>query len=75
LPFGTSEAVIKGLEQLRFKPAARNGKPLAVKMFFDYIITATYGEFDKASAKPKIIDKLPQFTRKPESRKTKGKVM
>lgn len=70
LPFGASEAVTKGLEQIRFQPATRNGKPIAVKMFFDYIITATYDEFDKNVTKPKVLEKPAAVY--PESQRASG---
>ena len=71
LPIGTSEAIAKGLEQLRFQPATARGKPVAVKLFFDYAIRATYDEFDKNVSKPKITDK-PEAVY-PESQRAEGR--
>lgn len=71
LPFGVTEAVIKGLGQLRFQPATRNGQPIAVKMFFDYIISTAYSEDDKNVSKPKIIEKPNAVY--PESQKAEGR--
>ena len=55
LPFGVSQAVTKDLQQLKFQPAKRDGKPIAVKMLFDYVVSAVYDERDKNVSKPKII--------------------
>ena len=71
LPFGITEAVTKGLQQLRFQPATRNGQPIAVKMFFDYIISVVYSEDDKNISKPKIIEKPAAVY--PESQKAEGR--
>lgn len=54
LPFGIEEAVKTGLQKLRFKPAKLMDKPVAVKMYFDYVVTAYYDERDKNVTKPKI---------------------
>ena len=71
LPFGITEAVTKGLQQLRFQPAKRNGQPIAVKMFFDYIISTVYSENDKNVSKPKIIEKPNAIY--PPSQKAEGR--
>lgn len=77
LPFGVTEAVTKGLGQLRFQPAKRDGQPIAVKMFFDYIISTAYSENDKNVSKPKIIEKPNAVyppSQKAEGRKDKVQV-
>lgn len=55
LPFGVTEAVSKALQQWRFQPAKRDGQPIAVKMFFEYKVSATYASNDSNVKKPKII--------------------
>lgn len=57
LPFGVSDAVMKGVQKIYFQPAKLNGKTIPVKMTFDYIITATYDEGDNNVEKPKILQK------------------
>ena len=57
LPFGVTEAVTKGLQQLKFQPATRNGQPIAVKMIFYYVFSLAYSEYDKNVSKAKIIEK------------------
>jgi TonB family protein len=54
LPFGVEDAVKSGLQKLRFTPAKLQDKPVTVKMFFDYTVTAVYDERDKNITKPKI---------------------
>ncbi len=70
LPFGVTEAIIKGLQQLRFQPAKRNGQPIAVKMFFDYIVSATYSGNDSNVKKPKLPPNPTRFI--PKVKKPKG---
>lgn len=75
LPFGVSEAVKTALEKLKFEPAKRDGKPIPVKMFFEYTITAVYSEYEKEVQKPKITDKpIPVYPEKYRAEKVKGKV-
>ena len=75
MSFGVTEAVTKNLESLRFQPAKRDGKPIAVKMFYDYVVTATYGETNKDVNKPKITDQpAAVYPEKYRSEKIKGKV-
>ena len=75
LPFGVTEAVKKDLESLRFQPAKRDGKPIAVKMFFDYIVAANYSESSKDVSKPKITAQpVAVYPDKYRNEKTKGKV-
>lgn len=74
LPFGVTEAVTKGLEQLKFQPATRNGQPIAVKMIFYYIVSVAYSENDKNVSKPKIVEKpgaVYPASQKAEGRKDK----
>lgn len=75
LGFGVTEAITKDLEALRFQPAKRDGKPIAVKLFFDYIVVATYSESSKDVGKPKITDQpAAVYPDKYRAEKTKGKV-
>lgn len=48
------EAVIKGLQELYFKPATVDEKGIPVKMFFEFTVSAVYSESDKNAGKPKI---------------------
>lgn len=57
LPHGVDEAVKTGIQNMRFKPAMREGKPVEAKMFIDYIVAAIYEHNDKNVKKPKFIDK------------------
>lgn len=75
LPHGVTESVTKSLEMLRFQPAQRDGKPIDVKMFFDYIVAATYSESDKNISKPKInAQPAAVYPEKQRAEKMKGKV-
>ena len=77
LPFGVTEAVTKGLQQWHFQPAKRINKPIAVKMFFDYIVSVAYSENDKNVSKPKITEKpaaIYPSSQKAEGRKDKVQV-
>lgn len=75
LPFGVEAAVVKGLQNLYFKPAKLHGQPVATPMDFDFIVTAVYGEDDKNVTKPKILEKpLPVYPAKYAAEKVKGKV-
>jgi TonB family protein len=75
LPHGVEPAVIKGLQNLYFKPAKLHGQPVAMPMDFDFIVTAVYGEDDKNVTKPKILEKpLPGYPAKYAAEKVKGKV-
>lgn len=76
LPNGVDEAVKTGLQKLRFKPAKYNDKPVAVKMYFDYVISAVYNETDKNVSKPKITSQPdPIYPAKYASEKLKGEVL
>lgn len=75
LPFGVTEAITKDLQVLRFRPAKNNGKPIAVKMFFDYVVAASYGESSKDVSKPKITAQpAAVYPDKYRAEKIKGKV-
>jgi TonB family protein len=75
LPFGVEAAVTKGLQTLYFKPAGKNGQPMAITMNFDFVVTAVYSESDKNVTKPKILDKpAPIYPSKYAAEKLKGKV-
>ena len=75
LPHGVSESVVKSLETLRFQPAKRNGKPIAVKMFFDFVVATTYAELDKNITKPKITSQpAAVYPENQRADKRKGKV-
>lgn len=75
LPHGVTEAITKSLQTIRFQPARHDGKPIAVKMFFDYVIAASYEELDPSVSKPKITEQpaavYPEMHR---AQKVKGKV-
>lgn len=75
LPHGVTEAVSRGLQQIRFKPASANGKPAAVKLLVEYIVTAVFDERDGNVAKPKITEKpAPAYPESARAEKIKGKV-
>jgi TonB family protein len=75
LPHGVEAAVIKGLQNLYFKPAKLNGQPVAIPMEFDFVVTAVYSEEDKNVTKPKILEKpAPVYPSKYAAEKLKGKV-
>jgi len=75
LAYGVSEMITKDLQRLNFQPARRNGKPVAVKMFFDYIVAATYDELDKSVTKPKITAQpAAVYPEQHRAGKVKGKV-
>ena len=75
LPFGVTESVTKQLGTLRFQPAKKDGKPVAVKMFFEYIVAAAYSELSKDVSKPKITSQpAAVYPDKYRAEKTKGKV-
>lgn len=75
LPNGVDEAVKTGLQNLRFKPAKFNDKPVAVKMRFDYVVSAVYDENDKNVSKPKITSQPePVYPAKYIGDKLKGEV-
>lgn len=76
LPFGVEEAVKMGLQKLRFTPAKLMDKPVAVKMYFDYLVTAVYEEDDKNVSKPKIISQpAPVYPAKYLAEKLKGEAL
>ena len=75
LPNGVTEAFTKAMQNFYFEPAKRNGKPVAVKMALDFIVTAEYDENDKNVTKAKIIDKpAPVYPPNQIAEKVKGKV-
>lgn len=75
LPDGITEAFTRALQTMYFLPAKRNGKPVAIKMTIDYIVTAEYSESDKNITKAKIIEKpAPVYPAKYLAEKVKGKV-
>lgn len=75
LPDGITEAFNKALQNMYFLPAKRNGKPVAVKLSIDFILTAEYGEFDKNVTKVKILEKpAPVYPPNQLAEKVKGKV-
>ncbi len=76
LGFGVDEAVTAGLQRLRFKPAKLQDKPVSVKMYFDYIVSAVYEERDKNVNKPKITSQPdPIYPAKYAAEKLKGEVL
>lgn len=75
LPHGVEAAVVKGLENMYFQPATLHGKPVAVPMTLDFVVTAVYDENDKNVTKPKILEKpAPAYPAKYAAEKLKGKV-
>ena len=75
LPDGVTEAFTKAAQSMYFLPAKKNGKPVAIKMSIDFIITAEYSESDKNVTKAKIIEKpAPVYPPKYLAEKVKGKV-
>lgn len=75
LPFGVSESVKAMLEKLKFKPAKKEGKPMPVRFFFEYVISAVFEETDKNISKPTIVEKpLPVYPESKRAEKQKGKV-
>lgn len=75
LASGVTEMFTKALQNLYFQPAKRRGKPVAVKMMMDFVVTAEYDEDDKNVTKAKIIEK-PAAVYPPNqlADKVKGKV-
>lgn len=75
LAHGVAETITRNLQTLSFQPARRDGKPVAVKIFFDYVVAATYKESDKNVTKPKITEQpVPDYPEKYRAEKIKGKV-
>ncbi len=75
LGFGVTEAITKTLQNLNFQPAKRNDQPIAVKLFFDYVVAATYSESSKDVSKPKITNQpAAVYPDKYRAEKVKGKV-
>jgi TonB family protein len=75
LPNGVTEAFTAALQNMYFQPAKRRGKPVAVKMTMDFIVTAEYDENDKNVTKAKIIEKpAPVYPPNQMAEKVKGKV-
>ncbi len=54
LPHGLEEAVKTAFQTFNFKPALRDGKPIACKMRLDYTITMAFDSNDSAVKKPKV---------------------
>jgi TonB family protein len=75
LPFGVGAAVVSGLQAMTFKPAAINGKPVAIVMHLDYVVTLAYAEDDKSVGKVVILEKPePVYPSKYLAEKIKGTV-
>jgi TonB family protein len=75
LPFGVDAAVTSGLQKLRFKPAKLQENAVAVKMYFDYVVSAVYSETDKNVSKPKITSQPdPVYPSQYAAEKLKGEV-
>jgi TonB family protein len=75
LPFGVGAAVTRALQNLSFKPATVNGKPIAITMHLDYIATLAYAEGDKNITRPQILEKpVPEYPARYLAEKLKGKV-
>ncbi len=76
LPNGVDEAVKTGLQKLRFKPAKFNDRVVAVKMYFDYVVSAVYDEQDKNVSKPKVTSQPePVYPANYSAEKLKGEVL
>ncbi|MGH7784386.1 MAG: energy transducer TonB, partial [Candidatus Binatia bacterium] len=76
LPFGVGEAVKQGLEKFSFKPAASDGKPVAMDAHLDYVVTLAYSEDDKDVTKPQFTDKpAPEYPESQKAANVKGKVL
>ncbi len=76
LPHGVEEAIVKGLQQLYFQPAKKDGRSVPIKMNFDFVVAAVYDENDKNVNKPKIVEKpAPAYPEKYAAEKLKGKVV
>lgn len=54
LPFGVTEAVTKILKTIYFEPARLAGKPMPVKLLFEFHISSLYGENDNSVTKAKV---------------------
>jgi TonB family protein len=75
LPFGVEEAVTKALQSMYFLPAKLRGKPVAMPITLDFIVSAVYDEDDKNVTKPQILEKpAPLYPEKYAAEKLKGKV-
>lgn len=75
LPHGVTEAVVKALQSLYFQPAKKNGSPVASRMMFDFVVSASYREDDKMVSKPKITEQpAAVYPANQRAEKTKGKV-
>ena len=75
LPHGVDEAVKIGIQNLRFKPATRDGEPVEAKMSINYVISAVYEHRNKKVQKPKFIEKPePIYPAEHLSEKRKGRV-
>lgn len=76
LPFGVDSAVTAGLQRLRFKPAKVHENTVAVRMYFDYRVSAVYSERDSNVSKPKITAQPdPVYPQKYSAEKLKGEVL
>lgn len=75
LGHGTGEAVAAALQRFTFKPAKFQGKPVAMKITVNYVVSLYYDENDKNVTKPKIVDKpLPTYPASQRAAGMKGKV-
>ena len=75
LPHGVTEAIVKALQNLYFKPAKKNGQPTPSKMSFDFVVSAVYSEDDKMVSKPKITEQpAAVYPSNQLAEKVKGKV-
>ncbi len=54
LPYGLEDAVRNAYKTLNFKPATRDGKPIASNLRLEYTITMSFDERDSAIKKPKV---------------------
>ena len=77
MPFGVGDAVKKALEKWTFQPATLQGKPVAMRMTLDYIVSLVYSEGDSSVTKPQITTKpiIAEYPAKYLAEKTKGKVL
>ena len=75
LPDGVGAALTAALQNLTFRPAAVNGKKVAMILHVDYVISLAYAEGDKEVVKPEITDKPePPYPSKYLADKVKGSV-
>ncbi len=75
LPEGVTQAFTAAVQKMYFEPARLNGKPIAVKMTVDFIVSVLYAEGDKNVTKAKILEQpSPPYPSKFLAEKLKGKV-